>query len=42
VVIIAVLFILVLVDVALRLGEAPRRELSLYPYVARVNAGGRA
>ena len=42
VVIVAVLFVLVLVDVILRLGEAPRRELSLYHYAAYYSAGGRA
>jgi hypothetical protein len=40
VVIAAVLLVLILVDVILRLGEAPRRELSLYPYAAHSSKGG--
>ena len=40
VVMVAVLFVLMLVDVILRLGEAPRRELSLYHYAAYYSAGG--
>lgn len=38
----AVLLILILVDVVLRLGEAPKRELSLYPYAALQYTGGKA
>jgi hypothetical protein len=41
VVIVAVLFILVLVDVVLRLGEPSERRLSLYPHAAHCRAGGR-
>ena len=41
VVIVAVLFILVLVDVVLRLGEPSEGRLSLYPRTAYCRAGGR-
>ena len=41
VVIVAVLFVLILIDVTLRLGEPSERRLSLYPRAAHWRTGGR-
>ena len=41
-VIVAIFILLMLVDAVLRPEEAPRRELSLYPYAAHSSTGGRA